>query len=143
MILYECCLTSIIINNVEKYNYYLYNIKQLKEDNNNEEYKKIIDNYIKFCEVLFNIFEGNFEDASERMNNIFNVAPDNFLIKNNKLILELYVKNYYNYKSLRKVRNNFLQLRDPKCNEDCDLNIINHNIQEMHENKVSFLEFKK
>ena len=112
--MYECCLTSIIINNVEKYNYYLYNIKQLKEDNNNEEYKKIIDNYIKFCEVLFNIFEGNFEDASERMNNIFNVAPDNFL-----------------------------QLRDPKCNEDCDLNIINHNIQEMHENKVSFLEFKK
>ena len=142
--MYECCLSAINTNNIEKYNYYLYNIKQLREENeNNEEYIKIIDNYINFCEVLFNIFERNFEDANEKMKKIESVDQENFLLKNNKLIIEFYIKNYFNYKSLKKVRNCFLQLRDPKNNEDCDLDIINYNIQEMHENKLPLLEFKK
>ena len=135
MIMYECCLSAIYINNIEKYNYYLYNIKKLKEENeNNEEYKKIIDNYINFCEVLFNIVERNFDEAHEKIKNILNVLPENNILKNNSFIMELYSNKIHTFKSLKKTKYNFKQLRDSKNNEDLELEIINYNIKEMNEN---------
>ena len=135
MIMYECCLSAIYINNIEKYNFYLYNIKKLKEENeNNEEYKKIIDNYINFCEVLFNIVERNFDEAHEKIRNILNVLPENNILKNNSFIMELYSNKIHTLKGLKKTKYNFKQLRDSKNNEDLELEIINYNIKEMNEN---------
>ena len=142
--MYECCLTAIYINNIEKYNFYLYNLKKLKEENeNNEEYKKIIENYLNFCDILFNIAEKNFDEANEKIKNIMNVQPENNILKNNNFIMELYSKKIYMYKSLRKTKNNFLQLKESKNNEDCDFEIINYNLQEMEKNGLPFFIFKK
>ena len=144
MIMYECCLTAIYINNIEKYNFYLFNLQKLKEENeNNEEYKKIIENYINFCDILFNIAEKNFDEANEKIKNIMNVQPENNILKNNNFIMELYSKTIYMYKSLRKTKNNFLQLKESKNNEDCDFEIINNNLQEMEKNGLPFFIFKK
>ena len=144
MIMYECCLTAIYINNIEKYNFYLFNLQKLKEENeNNEEYKKIIENYINFCEILFNIAEKNFDEANEKIKNIMNVQPENKILKNNNFIMELYSKTIYMYKSLRKTKKNFLQLKESKNNEDCDFEIINYNLQEMEKNGLPFFIFKK
>ena len=142
--MYECCLTAIYINNIEKYNFYLFNLQKLKEENeNNEEYKKIIENYINFCEILFNIAEKNFDEANEKIKNIMNVQPENKILKNNNFIMELYSKTIYMYKSLRKTKKNFLQLKESKNNEDCDFEIINYNLQEMEKNGLPFFIFKK
>ena len=144
MIMYECCLTAIYINNIEKYNFYLFNLQKLKEENeNNEEYKKIIENYLNFCDILFNIAEKNFDEANEKIKNIMNVQPENNILKNNNFIMELYSKTIYMYKSLRKTKNNFLQLKESKNNEDCDFEIINNNLQEMEKNGLPFFIFKK
>ena len=142
--MYECCLTAIYINNIEKYNFYLFNLQKLKEENeNNEEYKKIIENYLNFCDILFNIAEKNFDEANEKIKNIMNVQPENNILKNNNFIMELYSKTIYMYKSLRKTKKNFLQLKESKNNEDCDFEIINYNLQEMEKNGLPFFIFKK
>jgi hypothetical protein len=92
---------------------------------------------------LFNIAEKNFDEANEKIKNIMNVQPENKILKNNNFIMELYSKTIYMYKSLRKTKKNFLQLKESKNNEDCDFEIINYNLQEMEKNGLPFFIFKK
>jgi hypothetical protein len=56
--------------------------------------------------------------------------------------MELYSNKIHTFKSLKKTKYNFKQLRDSKNNEDLELEIINYNIKEMNEN-LPFFEFKK
>ena len=93
VIQFELAKDSVICSKRDKFNEALEQMKKNRDSQNDENTKKIYDNFIMYAEGLRELAQNKYDECKNIFENILKNDENNVLIKNNLAILSIYKNN--------------------------------------------------
>ena len=93
VIQFELAKDSVICSKRDKFNETLEQMKKNRDSQNDENTKKIYDNFIMYAEALRELAQNKYDECKNIFENILKNDENNVLIKNNLAILSIYKNN--------------------------------------------------